>query len=395
MLLSGAPFSSVSLSAVYPNQVYTIETDIAWNGGRKQTAKHDFASRFVYTYEPDYLHEFAPLDAAYRPQIKTTRKDALNGSGLTLEPTYHLNQSSESRRIGVDGRRFTDDSNAVDLVPFEFCSQSTVGKSADRRINKHIHQTTYVEILGFVGNDSELIRGNRAQLRFADNVSSVDVIPFQFINESTVGKSIERRVNHQINQIGYVESFIFVSPQDLPKPIQVKNKRFEPVSYVNTVELPVSFEYASDTFSYRSMWKNRYQADVYPNPIYPVIPGLRPDDRPVSGSPDDDLSLTGIDLGDASGTGTSLYSETATGIAGYSQSYTGLGGYSIAVSGIRSGQSLVGYGGAMISISGNKLTTQAGTGVTLGSGIDGTETIERDATGVDLGAEDGSGRPPN
>lgn len=375
--------------------MYAIETETAWNGGRKQTAKHDFASRFVYTYEPDYLPEFAPLGTAYRPQPKTTRKDALNDSGLTLEPTYPINQSSDSRRLGVDGRRFTGDSTPIDLVPFEFCSQSTVGKSADKRTSQHIDQTTYVEILGFVGIDNESIRGNRVQRRFADNVSSVDVIPFQFVNESIVGKSVERRVNHQVNQIGYVESFIFVSPQDLSKPIQAKNKRFEPVSYANTVETPVSFEYASDTFSYRSTWKNRYQTDVYPNPIYPVIPGLVPDDRPVSGSPSDDLSLTGIDLGDTTSTGTSLYSETATGLVGYSQSYSGLGGYSIAVSGIKSSQSLVGYGGAMISIGGNSGTFQSGTGASLGSGIEGKDTIERDATGVDLGAEDGSGRPPN
>jgi len=335
MLLSGAPFSSVSLSAVYPNQVYITAVDIAWNGARKQTSKLEYASRFVYTYEPDYLPEFAPLDSAFRKQVTNYRKDALNGSGLTLEPTYPLNQSGESRRVNESRRRFADDSTTVDLIPFEFVQGSVVGKSADKR------------------------------------------------------------VNHQINQIGYVEAFIFVTPDNVTKPIQSKVNRFDLNAFADTVETPVVFEYASDTFAYRSAWKNRYDTEAYQQPIYPVIPGLRPDDRPVSGSPDDDVNLTGIDLGDTAGTGTSLYSETATGLPGYSQSYSGLGGYSIAISGIQSGQSLVGYGGAMISIGGNSGTAQSATGAALGSGINGVETIDRNATGVDLGAEDGSGRPPN
>ncbi len=335
MLLSGAPFSSVSLSAVYPNQVYITATDIAWNGARKQSSKLEFASRFVYTYEPDYLPEFAPLDSAFRKQSTSYRKDVLNDSGFDPDPTYPLNQSDKSRRVNEPRRRFADESTAVDLVPFEFVNQSVVGKSADKRIN------------------------------------------------------------HQINQIGYVESLIFVTPQDLAKPIQSKVNRFDLNFFADTVESPIVFEYASDTFAYRSAWKNRYDTETYQQPIYPVIPGLRPDDRPVSGSPDDNLNLTGIDLGNADGTGTSLYSETATGLPGYSQSYSGLGGYSVAVSGFQSGQSLVGYGGAMISIGGNSGTSQGATGVTLGSGIDGKDTIDRDVSGVDLGAEDGSGRPPN
>lgn len=364
MLLSGAPFSSVSLSAVYPNQVYTIETDVAWIGARRQVIKRiennsqysyplfpqvliswdqdtyrkekkRQASQFVYAYEPDYLPEYIPAESVFRKQAKPTKKDVVNSSGLTLEPTYTINQTSDLKRVNESRRRFADDPKPADLVPFEF------------------------------------------------------------VNTSVVGKSANKRINHQINQIGYVEAFIFVTPDNITKPIQSKVNRFDLNSFIDTVETPVVFEYASDVFAYRSAWKNRYDTEVYQQPIYPVIPGLKPDDRPVSGSPDDNLNLTGIDLGNADGTGSSLYSETATGLPGYSQSYSGLGGYSIAISGIQSGQSLVGYGGAMISIGGNSGTSQGGTGATLGSGIDGTETIDRDATGVDLGTEDGSGRPPN